>query len=143
MYRLALLAVAALVAGGTPDDLKRMQGTWSVGIVEVDGKEPSKDEKNLRLKLAIEGDRYKTYVGEQYLSAGTLKLDAAAKPRALDATYTDGPFKGTVQRGIYEITPEGMTVNFAKPGADRPRTFKAGPGETLLRYTRAKTDEKK
>jgi uncharacterized protein (TIGR03067 family) len=136
---LAFTTLVNVLGAGATDDLKKMAGAWDVTIIERDGKAASADEKRLKIRLVVEGERYKTYLEDKYLSGGTIKLDAAKKPRAIDATYTDGPLKDTVQRGVYEITAEGLHVNFAKPGKDRPAEIKTKEGseEVLMYYTRA------
>ena len=136
-----LLAAAWFAAAGGGDDLKRMQGTWAVRISETDGQPASEEDQKLKLTIHIEGDAFKVYHdGTTLLSAGTLKLDASRTPRTIDTTLTGGPFKGTIQRGIYEFKDGEMIANFAKPGKERPAEFKtrAGSGESILRYTRVK-----
>ena len=136
---IALLLLSAFaLAGG--DDLKQFQGTWHGVLVESDGKPATAQEKKLAIKLVVEGDRFKSYVGDQVLSGGTMKTDSKQKPPALDATYSEGPIQGVAQKGIYELRGDTLTVNFAKPGGERPAGFqtKAGSEEMLMRYSRAR-----
>ena len=137
---LAFALLAAAVTAGAGDDAKKMDGTWLATIVESDGKPATEAEKGLKFKVVVEAGKYKTYVQDQYVAAGTLKLDASKKPRTIDATYTDGEFKGVVQRGVYELDGDTMTINFAKPGKERPEGMKTKEGteQVLLRYTREK-----
>jgi uncharacterized protein (TIGR03067 family) len=136
----ALALVGIVSAGGGVDDLKQMQGKWSATIAEIDGRPASKEEMNLKLVLTVEGDNYRVLAGEQAISAGQLKLDAGKTPRTIDTTHTEGPFKGIVQKGIYELKGDTMVAAFAKPGDDRPTAFKTKEGskQSIVRYVRIK-----
>jgi uncharacterized protein (TIGR03067 family) len=135
-----LLAAVAGTAGGTGDDLKAMQGLWAATITEMSGKPASPEEKNLKLQLFVEGDGYRVFADGKVIVSGTLRVDAGKTPRAIDATHTEGQFKGVVQRGIYEIQGDTMIAAFAKPGAERPTEFKTREGseQSVVRYVRVK-----
>jgi uncharacterized protein (TIGR03067 family) len=134
---MALVGLKAM-AGGAGDDLKAMQGSWSATIAEMNGKPASKEEMNLKLVLVVSGESYRVMLDDQVLSGGTLKLDSRKTPHTLDATHTEGPFKGVVQKGIYEIKGDSMIAAFAKPGSDRPTEFRTREGteQSIVRYTR-------
>jgi uncharacterized protein (TIGR03067 family) len=133
-----LLATAIVAMAGSADDLKAMQGRWSATIAETDGKPPSKEDASLKLILIVQGDKYQVVHDKNVISGGTLKLDATKNPRTVDATLTEGPFKGLVQKGIYEINGDKMTAVFAKPGKDRPTKFKTKEGseQSIVQYER-------
>ncbi len=137
---LAWANFAATAGGGGSDDLKAIQGLWSATIAEISGKPASKEEMGLKLFLFVEGDRYRVLIEDKAISAGTLRLDMSKTPRTIDATHTEGPFKGVVQQGIYEIQGDRMVCAFAKPGMERPTEFKTRPGteQSLVRYMRVK-----
>jgi len=135
-----LLGAAAGRAQDTKTDLQQLQGTWTGSLVRAGGKEPSDEEKQLRIKLVIAGEGYKAYAEDMLLMEGALRLDAAQQPRAIDAIFGGGELKGMVQKGIYELRGDDLLVNFAAPGEPRPRDFqtRAGSEESTVRYVREK-----
>jgi uncharacterized protein (TIGR03067 family) len=129
----ALAALAAgmlLAAGGNPGgakkDLDKLQGTWVMAAMEVDGKQVP-PEKLEGTKLVVKGDKYTVMVkGTSYETIIT--LDPAKKPKAIDMVFTDGPNKDKVHRGIYEV--EGDTFKLCRarePDRDRPTEFGTWP----------------
>jgi uncharacterized protein (TIGR03067 family) len=130
----------AVRAGGAGDDLKTMQGRWSVTIAETNGKPAGDELKNLKLVLVVEGDVFRILSNDKAFSAGKLKIDSSKTPRTMDATNSEGPLKGVVQQAIYEIKGDKMTAVFAKPGTGRPTEFKTKEGseQSLIHYVREK-----
>ncbi len=136
---LMLPGVAAL-AGGSADDLKAMQGQWSVTIAERDGKPAGDELKNIKLVVLIAGKDYRVLVNDKVVSGGTFTIDAAKSPRTIDTKITEGPNKGLMEKGIYKIEGDKMTAVFAKPGKERPAAFttKEGSDQSILHYVRIK-----
>ena len=138
----ALVTVSLAAAQGTDTakDLKLMQGTWEVTFVEAEGKPLPDKEKAVKMKVVIKGEKYTVFLDEQKYTEGVVKLDAAKKPKTMDAHPADGPFKGMVQPGIYAFEGDDMRVVFTKPGADRPTEFKTKEGteQMLAHYKRIK-----
>jgi uncharacterized protein (TIGR03067 family) len=130
----------AVSAGGAGDDLKAMQGRWSVTIAEIGGKPAGDELKNLKLVIVVEGDTFRILSNDKAFSAGKLKIDSSKTPRTMDATNTEGPLKGVVQQAIYEIKGDKMTAVFAKPGTDRPTELKTKEGseQSMIHYVREK-----
>lgn len=138
---LLIVASASLPRAGAGDaalqaDLKKMQGKWRATILEIDGKEPTPEEKNAAFELVIAGEKYVVSFGGKPLNQGTLKLGREGKTQTLDATHTAGPFKGMVQKGLYAFEGADFRVVFAKPGEKRPLEMKTSPGsqEVLMVY---------
>src|SRR3954466_7926954 len=144
----ALLCALVLAAAGTgvrQDDkadvekeLKKFQGTWTFESVEAGGKEiPAAEFKGIT--VSFEGDRYTVKKGDEVIQAATMKLDPSKSPKALDVTVAEGPNKGAVMPGIYEITGDTLKVCFDPEGKKRPTDFKGGPGsQTLVVHKRLK-----
>ena len=134
MKRYALLALVAglLVGADDPkDELKKLEGTWTMVSGEKDGK--SEAEKTIKAaKLVIKGDQHDVKIGDDIFK-GTHKVDPSKKPKTIDATDTEGPFKGKTVYGIYELGADTFKVCFAKAGDDRPKEFstKSGTGHIL------------
>ena len=135
MKRSALLVLVGgfLVAADAPkDELKKLEGTWTMESGEQKGEKLSSQVvKNA--KLTIVGDKHTVKVGKDTI-IGTHKVNPAKKPAEIDATDTEGPYKkGKTTLGIYKLEGDQFTVCFAPPGKDRPKEFttKSGTGELL------------
>ncbi len=135
------LAVAALAIprGAVADDAKgELDGTWELVSAERDGAE-LKPQKAVTMVSA--GGTFVVKSGDTVVAAGTTKLDAGKKPKAVDVTYTDGPDKGRTFKGIYEVV--GDTAKYCRAGTpeqERPTEFKttAGDGGFFAVYKRVK-----
>ena len=141
----ALGLVASGGAGTRADDkadaekeLKKFQGTWTFASVEAGGKEvPAAEFKGIT--VTFEGDKYTVKKGDEVIQAATQKLDPSKSPKALDVTVAEGPNKGAVMLGIYEISGDTLKVCFDPEGKKRPTEFKGAPGsQTLVVHKRVK-----
>jgi uncharacterized protein (TIGR03067 family) len=140
-----LAAAACLVAADKPPDdaarkdLEKMQGDWQAARMVVDGYELPADDAQVLFRT-VKGDHYTVFRYDKAAGKGTLKLDAAKKPRTVDAR-PDGPAgaKGPIL-GIYEFDGDALKLCFATPGKERPKDFeaKAGSGHTLTVWKREK-----
>jgi uncharacterized protein (TIGR03067 family) len=137
MRRIALLAVGVgmLAGAGEPkrdagDDRDRLQGSWTMASVVLDGMAvPTEYAKTGRLE--VDEDRYAVTLGVTI--ASTFRLDEMQSPRQIDFTFTDGPQKGQTVRGIYEI--DGDTYRLCRglrPEIQRPGKFDSPPDSGLM-----------
>ena len=143
-HALMVLTVGLLIAAAAPKDddakkeLKKLEGNWAMVSGEDKGtKLPEDTVKNA--KLTIKGDKHTVKVGEDTF-VGTHKLDPSAKPKAIDATDTEGRFKGKTTLGIYKLEGDKFTVCFAPPDKERPKEFstKSGTGQFIHVWKRQK-----
>jgi uncharacterized protein (TIGR03067 family) len=139
----ALLALAASVHSqddAAKKDLKGMEGTWDVALVENDGKKVDDEKKQAAIKLVVKNAKYTIYFQGKKLATGQIKLDATKKPRQIDAIAEDGPTKGKAMKGVYELKGDEMRVCFAQPGGERPTEFRTREGtqQVLITYKRRK-----
>jgi uncharacterized protein (TIGR03067 family) len=116
-------------------DLERLQGTWTIVALEIDGVEmPSGGSK-----IVVEGDRFTTVsMGATY--NGDIALYPSKKPKAFDLNFTAGPEKGNTSFGIYELNGDQWKICLTVTGKSRPQAFATQPGsglalETLRRDT--------
>src|SRR5689334_15570603 len=93
---LATCAAAALSA--QEGDLKKLQGTWAIVSLDINGQAMSGMSS---AQFLIQGDHF-TARGMGAIYEGTIQLDAAPAPKHLDLNFTAGPEKGNKSVGIYE-----------------------------------------
>jgi len=115
------------------DDLKAMEGKWTIEKAEANGE--AIDPEALRdVVVTITGDRYELLVKDTK-DAGTIKLDEAQKPKAMDGTDTEGDDIGKVTKAIYELSGDTLRVCYAMEGGERPKEFATKPDSQLLLVT--------
>ena len=126
----AASAGSDILAGDKADlekDVRIIQGTWTFESSEAGGKAlPAGELKGLI--LTFEGDKHTLKMGDQVVQVGTQKIDASKSPKTIDVTMTEGPNKGMVMLGIYEIDDTTLKVCFDPQGKKRPTEFKSAPG---------------
>ena len=117
-------------------DAETLQGAWAIATLEIDGsKFPDGAFKGS--KIIVTGDKFTTIsMGATY--KGTFKVDAAASPKTIDMTFTEGPEKGTTALGLYELDGDNWKICLAVTAKERPKAFATKPGsgfalETLTR----------
>ena len=119
-------------------ELKKFQGTWTFESVEAGGKKLPADQFK-GMTVTFEGDKYSVKMGDEVVEAATQKLDPSKSPKTLDSTVTEGPNKGKVYLGIYEISGDTLKVCFDEEGKKRPTEFKGESGaQTLVVHKRVK-----
>src|SRR5690242_2545166 len=117
-------------------EIEKLQGTWSIVALEVDGRKMPADAVT-GSKILVKGDSFSTIsMGATY--EGTLEVDAAKSPRTLNMKFSDGPEKGNTNFAIYELDGDTWTICINMPGKNRPKKFATSPGsghalETLKR----------
>ena len=142
-YTLGLIASGGTGAGAddkadVEKELKKFQGTWTFESVEAGSKKLPADQFK-GITVTFEGDKYAVKKGDEVVEAATQKLDPSKSPKTLDAKVTDGPNKGAVILGIYEISGDTLKVCFDPEGKKRPTEFKGVSGsQTLVVHKRVK-----
>jgi uncharacterized protein (TIGR03067 family) len=117
------------------DERDGNQGTWQMVTAEIAGqKMPDAFAKSTR--LVVQGDKYTVTVTSERTDQGAVhrtdkgivKLNAAANPKQMDITGTDGPNKGKTFKAIYERHGDSLRVCYDLSGQSRPTEFKTKPG---------------
>jgi uncharacterized protein (TIGR03067 family) len=124
----------------TGNELKKLQGSWTVAESEHGGKKvPAKELAKLTVEVA-DNKMTTRDAGEIKEEASITLIDGKAKPAALDVKITSGSDSGKVVKGIYKLDGDTLTICVAEPGKDRPEAFaaKAGSGHTLMVLKRKK-----
>jgi uncharacterized protein (TIGR03067 family) len=115
-------------------DLERLQGTWNVVSMEMDGQKMSGG----GARIVVRGNRF-TAIAMGATYEGTVAVHPATAPRSFDLRFEEGPEKGNTNFGIYELDGDTWRVCLATRGSERPKEFAAPPGtgialETLQRH---------
>ena len=108
-------------------EVRKFQGAWTFESSETGGEKlPAGELKGFI--LIFEGAKHTVKKGDEVIQVGTQKLDPSKSPKTIDVTMTEGPNKGTVMLGIYEIDGDTLKVCFDPQGKKRPTEFKSAPG---------------
>ena len=103
-------------------DLAKLQGTYKMASLEVDGKSVA-EEKLKSSMLTIKGDKYIVKVNDEKYETQMI-LDPQMKPKIIDIKFLDGDNKDKTALGIYKIEDDTLTMCRAlKPGEARPDEF--------------------
>jgi uncharacterized protein (TIGR03067 family) len=137
-----LCTLGLITSGGTgmwtddkPDvekELKKFQGAWTIESSEYGGQKLPADQLK-EFIVIYEGDKHTVKAGDKVVQVGTQKIDPSKSPKAIDVTMTEGPSKGAVMLGVYEIDGDTLKACFDMEGKKRPTEFKSPPGsQTFL-----------
>jgi uncharacterized protein (TIGR03067 family) len=108
-------------------EARKFQGTWTFESSVTGGEELPADQLTM-LVVIFESDKHTVKKGDEVIQVGTQKLDPSKLPKTIDVTMVEGPHKGTVMLGIYEIDADTLKVCFDPEGKTRPTEFKSPPG---------------
>ena len=113
-----------------------LDGIWLPVAMEFAG-QPFPEEARRGIVLEIAGESYTVTVGKE-VDKGTVKVDAAATPAAIDIVEVVGPNKGKTILGIVEVEKDTLRVCYDFSGKDRPTEFKTAEGTQhfLVTYER-------
>jgi uncharacterized protein (TIGR03067 family) len=120
-------------------DLDKFQGDWVPVSYTVDGKAATPDEFKT-IKLTVRG-AMSTFQRDGKVCHGRYTLDPSGRPHEIDILHEDGPHKGEVALGLYEVGDGKLTICLADPGVkERPGELasEAGGGHTLEVWRRAR-----
>ena len=141
MFLVLMFILAAERPDGdaTEQDLEKMQGDWAAVSMMRDG-EKIPDDDAQALFRTVKGREYSVFRYRKVIGKGTFTIDAAKKPKTIDALPADGSTKTKPLLGIYEIERDRYKLCFAPPGKDRPADFVCheGSGHTLTVWEREK-----
>ena len=121
-------------------ELKRLEGTWEVVFLVVDGEEKPPEGPFKGLQVVMTGDQRVVKAGAVAITQETFQIDPAARPRRMDLSIAQGMSKGQVIQGIYDLDGETLRVCLAMKGGPRPTEMvsKPGSGYTLLTHKSAR-----
>lgn len=126
---ISLSALAADSAG----DAKAVEGNWKPVKAELAG-QPMAEAVMKSISLKLEDGKYEAFVGESP-DWGTYTLDAAASPKEMTITGTNGPNAGKTFPAIYEVKGDTLRICYDLSGVKRPTEFKSVAGTKLYLVT--------
>jgi uncharacterized protein (TIGR03067 family) len=134
---LALSALCAAAATALADDPKppqtKLEGTWSLASLEVNGQKVS-EETLANATITIKGNKYSFKMQDQS-EDGALKVDAGKKPATIDLDILSGESKGKKQLGIYQVDDKTLKLCLTEPGSEtRPKEIHANEGSGQLLF---------
>lgn len=108
---------------------KKLEGLWELIRVESDGKEPY----TIQTYLSIEGDKWtlETLRRKQQL---VFRIDPTGEPKTIDLVQKSANAKDSIDKGIYKLDRDTLTVCTAQVGnrfndtKARPKEFKSTEG---------------
>jgi uncharacterized protein (TIGR03067 family) len=123
---LTLLVSLGAAAGVEPkdetaEDAAALKGRWEVVSSEFEGK-PATAAYRPGTVIVVEGDKLYFTDGFAESQPTTFKLDAKAKPRAIDVG------EGKAAKGIYELDGDSLKLCLSL-AAERPKEFKTAAGD--------------
>lgn len=132
-----LFAVFVATAAAADEPLAELAGNWKAVSLTRDAKaEPADVVQTVSLKIAKDELTFSAK-GKEF--PAKIKVDAKAKPAAIDISPTAGSENGRTFPGIYKVENGELVIAFVERG-ERPSEFKAAPGVLLVRL---KKEEKK
>lgn len=132
-------AVATAKDDAARDEMKKLEGTWTIVSFERDGTK-AQDDVFKDMKIIVKGDHYTVKRGNDVVDEGTFVVRPDKNPKEMDTMPTSGEHKGETLKSIYELNGDTFRECQADPGKDRPKEFsaKAGTGYTLSVMKRQK-----
>jgi uncharacterized protein (TIGR03067 family) len=133
----SILSVLCLLSVAQPDrpadaakeELRKLQGTWTIEFQQEDGKKLS--ESDLKGRTISFGSSLflirRKGVMEQM---GKIKIDPAKG--TINASIEKGTREGDLLPGIYDLDGDTLKICLSTDGDTRPKDFKAGPDKLLI-----------
>jgi uncharacterized protein (TIGR03067 family) len=122
---------------GQDDDYAKLQGTWALVSMEVEGKElPMEELRDSR--LVIKGKKY-TFRFRKREREFHFTLDQTSKAKGIDLQVAEGSESSPVYYGIYALEKGKLKVcRSIKAGHPRPKAFttKADSGSVAAAWRR-------
>jgi uncharacterized protein (TIGR03067 family) len=137
-YALLVVAAGLLVAASPQQDTKKdsdkVQGTWILQSIQVNGETSPNGKGN---KMVVTGEKF-AISGDMGDMKGTLKLDSTKKPKEVEMNFTEGGLNGK-SLGVYSIEGDELKLSMGAPDSgERPKELssKAGSAHFFVTFKR-------
>jgi uncharacterized protein (TIGR03067 family) len=143
MSRLIALTACLMLASGaaaqtprTPTPPKALAGLQGIWVIKTFNGQPAGEGE---VSLTITGDKYAQTVNGAVNERGTVTLDPAKTPMAIDLTIQEGDDAGKLQVGIVAVEGDTMTLKLNAPGSPaRPKDMSVEEGFFVVVCARKK-----
>jgi len=127
---------------GANEELKALEGKWTLIRVEMDGKKlADKEVSERKQSLVVRGKLLSICRDQKEIIRATMTIKADAHPKQMTLDATDLEGKGIQEiEAIYEIKGNVLRLYYSRPGWPRPTDFTPVLGTVLEVYERV--DEK-
>jgi uncharacterized protein (TIGR03067 family) len=119
-------------------ELKKFEGTWRYESSLIDG-QPVPDGVLETTRLVLKGDTFELR-DPMATYRGTFTIDPKARPKTIDIVMTEGPEKGTVMKGIYELAGDTYRLCAGLAGPERPMEFACESGSRRMLHVLKRVD---
>lgn len=109
------------------DELIRLSGIWEFGPGLADGI-ATNPEARAGVRLKVMGDQFILDDPMQGIDRGSFTVDPSQCPKTVVIRHLEGPLKGRVARGLYEIDGDVFRICVPLGESDPPTELKAGAG---------------
>lgn len=134
-FAVFLVVLFCQPANDAKKDLERMQGTWVMYALEINGKDVPAD-KTQNTFLTIKADVYMTKVKDKEVPGFRLKLDPSKTPKAVDMIQTQPDGSEKLSKGIYTFEKDTLKIcRGLAPEQDRPNQFATWPNTNYFVVT--------
>ena len=119
-------------------ELERLQGTWKIESVEVDGRklDPLAFKDIVRI---VDGHDITWKNKDQVIARTRITFDLSKSPKTMDSTFVEGENKDRTMLGVYEIAGDEFRICSAPFDRLRPTEFASPPGSESLTSSRTVT----
>lgn len=129
---LTVIAPADELDEAVSKDRKRIEGTWRVTALDVNGNRANEADANKLTVVNGSDGSWILFSDGKEISRGTTTFNPTRKPKTIDIMATDGDGKGGTYLGIYDLGNKTRTLCFAPLGKERPTEFVSNTGSELI-----------
>lgn len=120
------------------DDIKRIEGTWKIEEVLVNGIKIEFDEvKKFNVVNGADGS-WSLQMSGEVVSRGTSTYDPTKSPKEFEFSSIDGDGKEQHFHGIYELGENTRKICYTETDSPRPKEFASTPDNQCALVTLAR-----
>src|SRR5580704_3611702 len=101
-------ALALAQDDAAKEETKKLQGTWKVVDIAIDGKKQPADQT--KMTFVFKDDTVVFKVNDQVAAEGTFKVKPSANPKEQDITHRSGPNKGKLYMSLYILDGDNLKI---------------------------------